>query len=127
SSSRDPAKVASLIRPRRVSPPTYLRYATADPAGTDQYYLSTTNPMNMKRTLLRALPVAAMAFAVNAHAQRYLTEVFTSAHLTVTPNIPFGTNIDFLTSDFSNMALAGPEIVQLQTLVSQQQPIPPAF
>src|SRR5690349_19972584 len=81
----------------------------------------------MKRTLLRVLPLAAMAFAVNANAQRYLNEVFTNAQLTLSPDVIFGTNIHFLTSDFHNMALAGPEVIQLQSLVTQGQPIPSAF
>src|SRR5689334_3278457 len=81
----------------------------------------------MKRTLLRTLPLAAMAFAVNAQAQRYVSEVFVNDQIVHTPDVIFGTNIDFLTSDFSNMSIAGPEIVQLQTLVTQQQPIPAPF
>jgi hypothetical protein len=41
--------------------------------------------------------------------------------------VVFGQNIDFLTSNFSNPALFGPNIIQLQTLVSTQQPIPAAY
>jgi hypothetical protein len=65
---------------------------------------------------------------VTAQAQdRYLTEVFDASQISVTSDVIFGTNIDFLTSQFSNPALYGPEVVQLQTLVSTGQPIPAAF
>jgi hypothetical protein len=69
----------------------------------------------------------AMAFTMSASAQRYVSEVFNGAQIVLTPNVPFGTNIDFLTSDFSNPSIYGPEVVQLQTDVTTQQPIPPAF
>ncbi len=82
----------------------------------------------MKRTLHLAHVLAATALATGAMAQvRYIDEVFTDAQVTVTNDVTYGTNIDFLTSDFSNPALFGPEVVQLQTLVSTQQPIPAPF
>ncbi len=81
----------------------------------------------MKQTLRNTFLVAALAGTVGANAQRYLSEVFTDAQLVITPNVTFGTNIDFLTSDFSNPAIYGPNIVELQTAVSTQQPIPPAY
>jgi hypothetical protein len=69
-----------------------------------------------------------MALAVAANAQeRYLTEVFTAAQVTVQSDVTFGTNIDFLTSDFSNPSTYGPEVVALQTDVSTNQPIPAAY
>ncbi|MBS1569460.1 MAG: T9SS type A sorting domain-containing protein [Bacteroidetes bacterium] len=80
----------------------------------------------MNRKLLCALPFAAIALHGQAQ-DRYLSEVFTSSEITLTSNVVFGTNIDFLTSQFTNPALYGPEVVQLQTLVSTNQPIPPAF
>lgn len=80
----------------------------------------------MTRKLLCALPLAAIAVA--AHAQdRYLSEVFTPAQITVTSDVIFGTNIDFLTSDFSNPAAYGPEVGQLQGLVTSGDPIPAPF
>ena len=81
----------------------------------------------MKQTLRNTFLVAALAGTVGANAQRYLSEVFTDAQLVITPNVTFGTNIDFLTSDFSNPVIYGPNIVELQTAVSTQQPIPPAY
>ncbi len=81
----------------------------------------------MKKTLRNTFLVAALAGSVGASAQRYLSEVFTDAQLVITPDVTFGTNIDFLTSDFSNPAIYGPNIVELQTAVSTQQPIPPAY
>ncbi len=81
----------------------------------------------MKRTLPVSLALSALAITTGASAQRYASDVFTDAQVTVTPDVPFGQNIDFLTSDLSNLAEFGPELVQLQTLVSTQQPIPPPF
>jgi acetyl esterase/lipase len=82
----------------------------------------------MKRTLHFAGALATLAIAATAQAQvRYIDEVFTDAQVAVTPDVVFGQNIDFLTSDFSNPSLFGPEVVQLQTLVSTQQPIPAPF
>jgi hypothetical protein len=80
----------------------------------------------MTLKLLCAIPLAALAFTGQAQ-DRYLTEVFDASQISVTSNVTFGTNIDFLTSQFSNPALYGPEVVQLQTLVSGGQPIPAAF
>jgi|688.fasta_scaffold32061_5 hypothetical protein len=72
--------------------------------------------------------MAALVLANAASAQvRYLEEVFTDAQVTITPDVVFGQNIDFLTSNFSNPALFGPNVIQLQTLVSTQQPIPAAY
>ena len=81
----------------------------------------------MRPTLHSACAVIAIASAMGVNAQRYMTEVFTDAQVVVTPNVTFGTNIDFLTSDFSNPALYGPDVIQLQTLVSTQQPIPAEY
>lgn len=68
------------------------------------------------------------AGALSANAQtRYIDEVFTDAQIVTTADVTYGTNINFLYSDFSNPGLFGPELVQLQTLVSTQQPIPAAF
>lgn len=83
----------------------------------------------MERTLHRTLAIAAILglAAGAAHAQRYLSEVFTDAQITVTPNVPYGQNIDFLTSDFSNLALVVPEITELQTDVATNTPIPAPY
>lgn len=82
----------------------------------------------MKRILHFASAMTALLLTSGAMAQvRYLDEVFTGTQVTVTPDVIYGTNIDFLTSDLSNPALFGPEVVQLQTLVSTQQPIPAPF
>ena len=80
----------------------------------------------MNKKLLLAIPLAVVAFS--AHAQeRYLSEVFTPSQITITNDVIFGTNIDFLTSDFSNPAMYGPEVGQLQALVTSGQLIPPPF
>ncbi len=82
----------------------------------------------MNRNLRYAIPLAALAFSPQAHAQdRYLSEVFTPAQVTLTSGIIYGTNIDFLTSSFADPSLYGPEVGQLQGLVSSGQPIPAPF
>lgn len=82
----------------------------------------------MNRNLRYALPLAALAFSPQVHAQeRYLSEVFTPSEVTITSGVTFGTNIDFMSSRFINPAVFGPELVQLQTAVSMGQPIPPVF
>lgn len=82
----------------------------------------------MKRTLTRALPLAALAASLSAAAQeRYLSEVFTAAQVQYSPDVPFGTNIDFMTSDFTDPVEYGPELMELQTAVSTQQPIPAPY
>lgn len=80
----------------------------------------------MNRKVLLAIPLAAAALAASAQ-DRYLSEVFTASQVTVTDGVTFGTNIDFMTSDFTDPALYGPEVMQLQGLVSGGQPIPAPF
>ncbi|MBP7515839.1 MAG: T9SS type A sorting domain-containing protein [Flavobacteriales bacterium] len=80
----------------------------------------------MKKTL-RALAIVPLAAALGVNAQRYATEVFTDAQLTITPDVPFGQNVDFLTSDLSNPAVFVPEVQMLQGMVSNGDPIPLAF
>lgn len=80
----------------------------------------------MSKKLRIAIPLCIAAFPALAQ-QRYLSEVFTPAQITVANDITFGTNIDFLTSQLSNPALVGPEVVQLQTAVSTGNPIPAPF
>lgn len=55
----------------------------------------------MDRLLRKGMLLTALTAASFASAQRYLTEVFTNAQLTVTSDVTYGTNIDFMTSDLS--------------------------
>lgn len=68
----------------------------------------------------------ALGIGTAAHGQRYLTEVFTNAQITTTPNVTYGTNIDFLTSNFGS-PLVPANIQELQTAVTLGQPIPAAY
>jgi hypothetical protein len=79
----------------------------------------------MNRTLPLAL-AAVLGMASTAHAQRYLNEVFTNAQVTVTPDVIYGTNIDFLTSNLSSPNVPT-EVVELQTAVTLGTPIPAAY
>ncbi|MBP6573289.1 MAG: T9SS type A sorting domain-containing protein [Flavobacteriales bacterium] len=82
----------------------------------------------MKQTLRFALVAFAATAVAAASAQtRYIDEVFTDGQILTTSDVVYGTNIDFLTSDFSNPGLFGPEVQQLQIAVSTQQPIPGPF
>lgn len=80
----------------------------------------------MSKRVRFALPLMALAIAAQAQ-DRYLNEVFTADEVTITNDVIFGTNIDFLTSDFSDPSAATPDVVALQTLVSTGTPIPPAY
>lgn len=66
------------------------------------------------------------AYNVAEAQQRYIDEVFTNAQVTVTPDIIYGTNIDFLTSNFAQPSVPA-EIVELQTAVTLGNPIPAAY
>lgn len=86
-----------------------------------------TNPKQiMKRTQHLALALVALGIASASYGQRYLTEVFTNAQISVTPDLTYGTNIDFLTSNFGS-PLVPANIQELQTLVATNQPIPAAY
>ncbi len=80
----------------------------------------------MNRTLHLALLAGAIGLSGTADAQRYLQEVFTDAQLTITPNVTYGTNINFLTSNFANLNVPA-EILELQTAVSTGTAIPAAY
>ena len=74
----------------------------------------------MKKTLLFLL-----AFAGVAQAQRYTSEVFTSVN--VTAEVPYATNIDFLTSDLSDPASVVADVTEIKTALATGQPIPAKF
>lgn len=79
------------------------------------------------KTTIRTLALAPLAVALTASAQRYAAEVFTDAQLTITPDVSFGQNVDFLRSDLSNPGVFVPEVQTLQGLVSGGQAIPPEY
>lgn len=74
----------------------------------------------MKRTLLFLL-----AFSGVATAQRYTSEVFTQ--VSVTPNQPYATNIDFLTSDLSDPVAVVNDVTAIKTALATGQSIPAAY
>jgi acetyl esterase/lipase len=79
---------------------------------------------------IRPRPALAMVLCGLANAlcaQRYATEVFNDTQLTITPDVPFGVNIDFMTSDFTDPDVAASEVNQLQFFVTTQEPIPQTF
>jgi hypothetical protein len=80
----------------------------------------------MKRTLHLALACAGVSIGITASAQRYVTEVFNNDQIVVTPDVIYGTNIDFLTSNLGTPNLVA-EITALQTAVSTGQSIPAAY
>jgi hypothetical protein len=70
----------------------------------------------MKKNLLLGMAIAlGLTTSINAQ-ERYLDEIYTDADIIVVDSIPYGVNINFLTSDFSNAAAAGADIVALQTI-----------
>ncbi len=81
----------------------------------------------MNRTLPLALVSAALGLASTANAQqRYINEVFTNAQITITNDVTYGTNVNFLTSNFAS-PLVPTDLVTLQTAVSTGQTIPAAY
>jgi hypothetical protein len=81
----------------------------------------------MNRTLPLALVTAAFGLASTANAQqRYINEVFTNAQITITNDVTYGTNVNFLTSNFAS-PLVPNDLVTLQTAVTLGQDIPAAY
>jgi len=80
----------------------------------------------MKRPLHYAWAAAALALAAPASAQRYLSEVFSDANLTITNDVIYGTNIDFLSSNFASPDVNA-NVTELQTAVTLGNPIPAAY
>ncbi|MBL7982423.1 MAG: T9SS type A sorting domain-containing protein [Flavobacteriales bacterium] len=81
----------------------------------------------MNRTLPLAFVTAALGLATTANAQqRYINEVFTNAQITITNDVTYGTNVNFLTSNFAS-PLVPNDLVTLQTAVTLGQPIPAPY
>ena len=80
----------------------------------------------MKRKLHVAFLAIAFGMGTAAVGQRYLTEVFTNAEVTITPDVIYGTNIDFLTSNLGS-PLVPANVTELQTAVTLGNPIPAAY
>ena len=80
----------------------------------------------MKSALRFAFALALVAVTARASAQRYLTEVFSDANITITNDVIYGTNIDFLTSNFASPNVTA-NITELQTAVTLGNPIPSAY
>lgn len=88
--------------------------------------------LNESRTVIRkiryqALLSALLGVAHTLVAQRYVSEVFSVDQLTITPDVPYAANIDFLRSDFSDPELAASEVIQLQYFAANHIPIPLSF
>jgi hypothetical protein len=69
----------------------------------------------MKKKLQFITISCCLALAEGANAQRYLTEIFDDSQIQTTTGVVYSTNIDFLTSDFSDPTIYGPEVGELQT------------
>ena len=67
-----------------------------------------------------------LALGHHGHAQRYLAEIFTDDQITVTSDVIYGTNIDFLQSELSSPNVPT-EIAELQAAVTLGDPIPDAY
>ena len=80
----------------------------------------------MERRLPLLLFSTALCASTVVHGQRYVSEVFTNAEITITSDVIYGTNIDFLTSNFTSPDVPS-EVMQLQSAVTNGDPIPPAF
>jgi hypothetical protein len=80
----------------------------------------------MNRSLRSGAALTALVLGIAGHAQRYLTEVFTSDQITITSDVVYGTNIDFLRSNLATPNLVA-EVTELQTAVTLGNPIPAAY
>ena len=81
----------------------------------------------MKRTLPLIFCTAGSLHLAIGHAQeRYVEEIFTDAQLEITNDVTYGTNIDFLTSNFTSPDVPA-NIIELQTAVSSGTAIPTAY
>lgn len=76
----------------------------------------------MKKKLLAFLMVSG---GILSAQMRYNEEVF--SQVTVTSNVEFAQNIDFLTSDFSNQSQVVADLTEIQTALAMSQPIPAKF
>jgi len=82
----------------------------------------------MKNILLSGVAALFMMLAFQPlSAQRYLEEVFTDAEITVTSDVVYGTNINFLISDLTPSAQIGMEIGTLSALVDAGSDIPAEY
>lgn len=77
----------------------------------------------MKRILL-SIGVL-LGLSASAQQMRYHDEVF--SNVTVSSDIEYGVNIDFLTSDFSDQTQVGADITEIKTALAMGQPIPAKF
>lgn len=78
--------------------------------------------------LLQISGVAAlMGVATLSFGQRYLTEVFTNSQINTTSNVVYATNIDFLTSNFTNQAQVQDDLIALNTAIAMSEPFPVAY
>ncbi|MGV3638349.1 MAG: T9SS type A sorting domain-containing protein [Flavobacteriales bacterium] len=80
----------------------------------------------MNRSLRSVAALTALVLGIAGHAQRYLTEVYASDQITITPDVIYGTNIDFLRSNLATPNLVA-EVTELQTAVTLGNPIPDAY
>ena len=82
----------------------------------------TQTPGLMKSTLRNVLALSMLAIAASSSAQRYLTGVFSDANVTITNDVIYGTNIDFLTSNFASPDVPA-NVTELETAVRLGKPI----
>lgn len=71
--------------------------------------------------------MALLSMAGGVQAQRYLNEVFTNAQISITPNIIYATNIDFLTSNLANPGTVFANAQELQALATAGTPFPAPY
>jgi hypothetical protein len=81
----------------------------------------------MTKSLRTGLVLTTFCASLAVSAQtRYIDELFNNSEVNVTSDVPFGVNIDPLTSNFASPSTPG-DIMDLQTLVATGQPIPAGY
>lgn len=83
----------------------------------------------MKKIYNYALLATFLVWGLSVSAQktkRYVDEVYTDADIEVTSGVKFATNIDFLTSKFTNPSKVVADLTAIKTAMAMGQPIPPS-
>ncbi len=79
----------------------------------------------MKRIYKLSLVLLLVSTTLFTYAQkRYIGEIYSDAEIEVTSDVKFATNIDFLTSSFTDQAQVVADLTAIKTALFLQQPIP---
>jgi hypothetical protein len=82
----------------------------------------------MKKIYTLSLVLFLISTTLFTYAQkRYIGEIYSDAEIEVTSNVKFATNIDFLTSSFTDQAQVVADLTAIKTALFLKQPIPATY